>query len=255
MTQPAKIALVTGGSRGLGRNAALALARKGLDVVVTYNSQKEKADEVVREIESAAGRKAAALRLDAGVVSSFDAFASELRRTLQDKWNADKFDFLVNNAGFGINVPIADTTEEQFDGLMNVHVKGVFFLVQKLAPMLNDGGGIVNLSTGLTRFSTAGYTVYAAMKGAVEVMTKYMAKEFGSRGIRVNAVAPGAIATDFGGGGLKENEAARQFIGSVTALGRVGEADDIGGVVASLCTPELGWVNGQRIEASGGMNL
>ncbi|WP_218827838.1 SDR family NAD(P)-dependent oxidoreductase [Paenibacillus rigui] len=251
MTQ---IALVTGGSRGLGRNSALALAKKGIDVIVTYHSKREEAEAVVQQIE-AGGRKAAALQLDAGLISSFDGFVQELTGVLRGKWDRGTIDYLVNNAGFGIGASFETTTEEQFDSLMNVHFKGVFFLTQKLLPHLEDNGGIVNLSTGLTRFASNGYSAYAAMKGAIEVLTKYLAKELGDRGIRVNAVAPGAIATDFGGGVLKSNQTVRDQISSVIALGRVGEADDIGGVVASLCSPEMGWVNAQRIEASGGMNL
>ncbi|WP_040952755.1 SDR family oxidoreductase [Gorillibacterium massiliense] len=254
METSAKIALVTGGSRGLGRNSALALAKKGIDVIVTYHTQKEQADAVVREIEKA-GRKSAALQLDAGLVVSFDGFAAALSELLKDKWGREQFDFLVNNAGFGVKAPIAETTEEMFDSLMNVHFKGVFFLTQKLLPLLTDNGGIVNLSTGLTRFALEGSGAYAAMKGAVEVLTKYLAKELGARGIRVNVVAPGAIATDFGGGTVRDNPQLNGFIGSVTALGRVGEPDDIGGIVAALCTQEMGWVNAQRIEASGGMFL
>ncbi|SFE56632.1 NAD(P)-dependent dehydrogenase, short-chain alcohol dehydrogenase family [Paenibacillus catalpae] len=249
-----KIALVTGGSRGLGRNSAIALSKKGIDVIVTYLSRSEEAEEVVKEIE-ANGCKAAALQLDAGNISSFDSFAAQLDDLLKEKWGRDQIDFLINNAGFGIHSPIATTTEEQFDSLMNVHFKGVFFLTQKLLPRIADQGGIVNLSTGLTRFTTDGYGAYAAMKGAIEVLTKYMAKELGNRGIRVNLVAPGAIATDFAGGFVRDNQDIRGHLGSLTALGRVGEVDDIGGVVAALCTPELGWVNAQRIEASGGMNL
>ncbi|GIP26488.1 short-chain dehydrogenase [Paenibacillus sp. J23TS9] len=249
-----KIALVTGGSRGLGRNTAIALSRKGIDVIVTYHSRMEDGMSVVREIEGYGG-KAAALQLDAGDISSFEAFASQLNDVLKEKWNQDYFDFLVNNAGFGVNALLADTTEEQFDSLMNVHFKGVFFLTQRLISRIADNGRIVNISTGLTRFANEGYGAYAAMKGAIEVLTKYMAKEWGRRGIRVNAVAPGAIATDFGGGVVRDNQGVNDFIGSQTALGRVGEADDIGGVVASLCTDEMGWVNAQRIEASGGMYL
>ncbi len=252
MNKATKIALVTGGSRGLGRDAALALSRKGIDVILTYVSQKEQAEVVVGEIERNGG-KAAALYLNAGDASSFDSFVLGLTELLRTKWNAERIDFLVNNAGIGLNTPIANTTEEQFDSLMNIHFKGVFFLTQKLVPHMNDHGAIINLSTGLTRFSIAGYGAYAAMKGAIEVLTKYMAKELGPRGIRVNAVAPGAIATDFNG--LNVNEEGRKHIGSLIALGRVGEPEDIGGVVASLCTDELGWINGQRIEASGGMNL
>ncbi|QWU15466.1 NAD(P)-dependent dehydrogenase, short-chain alcohol dehydrogenase family [Paenibacillus sophorae] len=249
-----KIALVTGGSRGLGRNSAIALSRKGIDVIVTYHTRKEEAESVVKEIEGN-GRKAAALQLDTGDVSSFEAFESQLSTVLKKKWNQEHFDFLINNAGFGLTAPLANTTEEQFDSLMNVHFKGVFFLTQKLISRISDNGGIVNLSTGLTRFALEGYGAYAAMKGAIEILTKYMAKEWGHRGIRVNTVAPGAIVTDFRGGALKENQEARDFFGSQTALGRVGEADDIGGVVASLCTSDMSWVNAQRIEASGGMFL
>ncbi|MWC28803.1 SDR family NAD(P)-dependent oxidoreductase [Paenibacillus sp. MMS18-CY102] len=254
MNTSTKIALVTGGSRGLGRNTALALANKGLDVIVTYHSQKDQADAAVSEI-TAMGNRAAALQLDAGLVSSFDDFAARLTEVLQANWNRTSFDFLINNAGFGINTPFASTTEEQFDSLMNVHFKGVYFLTQKLLPLLADQGGIVNVSTGLARFSLPGYSAYAAMKGAIEVLTRYLAKELGPHGIRVNVIAPGAIATDFGGGSLKASQEMREYIGSITALGRAGEADDIGGVVASLCSDEMGWVNAQRIEASGGMFL
>ena len=254
MNSTQKIALVTGGSRGLGRNTAIALSRKGIDVIVTYHTRKEDAEAVVKEIQGN-GRKAAALQLDASDVSSFDAFVSSLVDVLNEKWNRDQFDILVNNAGFGFHVSIAETTEEQFDSMMNVQFKGVFFLSQKLFPRIADNGRVVNISTGLTRFVLDGFGAYSAMKGAIEILTKYMAKEWGKRGIRVNAVAPGAIATDFGGGAVRDNREMRDFIGSNTALGRVGEADDIGGVVASLCTDEMGWVNAQRLEASGGQLL
>lgn len=254
MANPTKIALVTGGSRGLGRNAALALSRKGVGVVITYHTQKDQADAVVSEIE-AGGGQAVALQLDAGLVSSFESFVSTFGDALKAKWNRDSFDYLVNNAGFGIHTKLGATTEEQFDSLMNVHFKGVYFLTQQLLPLLADNGGIVNVSTGLTRFAMEGYAAYASMKGAIEVLTKYWAKELGSRGIRVNAIAPGAIATDFGGGGVRDNPGVNAHIGSITALGRAGEADDIGGVIAAMCSPEMGWVNAQRIEASGGMLL
>jgi NAD(P)-dependent dehydrogenase (short-subunit alcohol dehydrogenase family) len=249
-----KIALVTGGSRGLGRNTAIALSRKGIDVIVSYHTRKEEAEQVVKEIENN-GRKAAALQLDTGDVSSFEAFASRLSNVLNEKWNREQFDILVNNAGFGVHVSVADTTEEQFDSLMNVQFKGVFFLTQKLITRIADNGRIVNISTGLTRFVIEGFGAYAAMKGAIEILTKYMAKEWGTRGIRVNTVAPGAIATDFGGGAVRDNREMRDLIGSQIALGRVGEADDIGGVIASLCMDEMGWVNGTRLEASGGQLL
>lgn len=254
MEKTQKIALVTGGSRGLGRNSAIALSRKGFDVIVTYHSRKEEAEWVVKEIE-ANGQQAAALQFDAGDVATFERFASGLTDILKEKWNTEHFDVLINNAGFAVHAPLADTTEEQFDSLVNVHLKGVFFLTQKLIGRISDHGRIINISTGLTRFALEGYGAYAAMKGAIEVLTRYMAKEWGSRGIRVNAIAPGAIATDFQGGAVRDNQGLNDFIGSQTALGRVGEADDIGGLVASLCTDEMGWVNAQRIEASGGMFL
>ncbi|QHV98234.1 SDR family NAD(P)-dependent oxidoreductase [Spirosoma endbachense] len=250
-----KIALVTGGSRGLGKDMALSLARKGNDVIVTYHSQKEEALTVVAEIELM-GQRAAALPLNTGAVKSFDAFLTALQDILKNKFQADHFDFLVNNAGHGITVPsFAMTTEEQFDELMNVHLKGVFFLTQKVRPYLNDGGAIVNISTGLTRFSYPGSGAYASMKSAIETLTKYMAKELGSRFIRANVVAPGAIATDFNGGRLRETPQVQEHIKSITALPRIGQADDIGGVVAFLCSEEAKWVNAQRIEVSGGMYL
>ena len=249
-----KIALVTGGSRGLGKNMALSLAKKGLDVVLTYHSKKDEALAVVAEIESLGG-KAAVLQLNAGVVKDFDAFFEELTSVLKDTFGVDKIDFLVNNAGIGIHAGFAETTEEQFDELMNLHLKGAFFLTQKALAVLNDGGGIVNISSGLARFSNPGYAAYAAMKGGIEVLSRYQAKELGSRGIRVNVVAPGAIETDFGGGMVRDNSEVNKHIAAVTALGRVGLPDDIGGVVAFLCTEDAKWINAQRIEVSGGMNL
>ncbi|MBB3113932.1 NAD(P)-dependent dehydrogenase (short-subunit alcohol dehydrogenase family) [Paenibacillus phyllosphaerae] len=254
MEQQTKIALITGGSRGLGRNAALALANKGIDVIITYHSQQAQAESLVQEM-MAMGRQAAAIQLDAGNTSTFNHFGDELLGVLKANWQRENIDFLINNAGFGLYASIADTTEAQFDELMNVHVKGVFFLTQKLMPHLADNGAIINVSSGLTRFTIAGSAAYAAMKGAVEVLTRYMAKELGARGIRVNTLAPGAIATDFGGGRLRASEEMQAFIGSQTALGRTGEADDIGGIIATLCASEMGWVNAQRIEASGGMFL
>lgn len=254
MEQQRKIALITGGSRGLGRDAALALAHKNNDVIITYHSQQAQAESVVQEVR-ALGRKAVAMQLDTGHTASFDGFKDELLKVLQENWQREDFDFLINNAGFGLYASIADTTEAQFDDLMNVHVKGVFFLTQKLMPHLADHGAIINVSTGLTRFTIAGSAAYAAMKGAVEVLTKYMAKELGARGIRVNTIAPGAIETEFGGGRLKSSQEMQAFIAGQTALGRTGKAEDIGGVIAALCSPETGWVNAQRIEASGGMFL
>ncbi|WP_158828206.1 SDR family NAD(P)-dependent oxidoreductase [Mucilaginibacter lacusdianchii] len=247
-----KIALITGGSRGLGKNMALHIAKKGINVVITYNSNKEEADKVVAEIEQA-GQKAAALQLNTGDVKTFDAFITSLTGLLQNTFGTDKINFLVNNAGIGIHASFAETTEEQFDELMNIHFKGTFFLTQKALPVIADGGRIINISSGLARFSTPGYAAYASMKGAMETLTKYQAKELGARGIAVNIVAPGAIETDFGGGMVRDNEQVNKGIASQTALGRVGLPDDIGGVVAFLCTEEARWINAQRIEASGGM--
>lgn len=249
-----KIALVTGGSRGLGKNMALSLGKKGINVVLTYNSKKEEALAVVAEIQQM-GQQAAALQLDAGNVKSFDAFFIQLKDVLKDTFNTDNIDFLVNNAGTALHALFSETTVEQFDEVMNIHFKGVFFLTQKALPYLNDGGGIVNISTGLARFSYPGSGAYASMKGAVEVLTRYLAKELGARGINVNAVAPGAIATDFSGGMVRDNEQVNKSVASATALGRAGLPEDIGGVVAFLCTPEAKWINAQRIEVSGGMNI
>jgi NAD(P)-dependent dehydrogenase (short-subunit alcohol dehydrogenase family) len=248
------IALVTGGSRGLGRATVLKLAEHGTDVILTYRSQRAEADAVVAQIEKV-GRRAVALQLDVGDAGSFDAFAARVRDTLAKRWQRERFDYLVNNAGVGIHAPLAQTSEAQFDELMNVHLKGVFFLTQKLLPLIADGGRIVNLSSGLARFALPGYAAYAAMKGGVEVLTRYMAKELGPRGIAVNVVAPGAIETDFGGGVVRDNAQVNAFVASQTALGRVGLPDDIGGVIASLLARENRWVNAQRIEASGGMFL
>ena len=249
-----KIALITGGSRGLGKNMALSLAGKGIDVIFTYNSQKEEALKVVALIEKT-GQRAVALQLNTGDVSGFNSFTDILKETLKNTFNTANFDFLINNAGIGINVPFAETTEEQFDLLMNIHYKGVYFLTQKTLPLIKDGGSIVNLSTGLTRFTSPGFAAYAAMKGAIETLTKYQAKELGARQIKVNTVAPGPIETDFAGGVLRDNEKANQYIAGTTALGRVGLPEDIGGVVAFLCTDEAKWINAQRIEVSGGTNL
>lgn len=248
------IALVTGGSRGLGKSMALHLAARGVDVVLTYRGNRKEAEAVVAEIEKS-GRNAAALQLDVGVASSFGAFAEQLRALLKSQWQRENFNFLVNNAGIGAHAPFAETTEAQFDELMNIHLKGPYFLTQKLLPLMADGGRIVNISTGLARFATPGYSAYATMKGGIEVLTRYMAKELGSRGIAANVVAPGAIETDFGGGVVRDNKQLNDMVASQTALGRVGLPDDIGGVVASLLSPENRWINAQRIEVSGGMYL
>lgn len=249
-----KIALVTGGSRGLGRNMAVALAKKGIDVVLTYHSNKEEADKVVAEILSL-GQKAVALQLDTSKVSSFDTFFQQMTFYLKEKTGSTNFNFLINNAGTALYAPFAETTEEQFDTAMNIHYKGVFFFTQKALPFLNDGGRIINISSGLARFALLGSSAYGSMKGAIEVLTRYLAKELGARGIAANVVAPGAIETDFGGGHVRDNAGINAQIAGVTALGRVGLPDDIGGVVAFLCTEDAKWINGQRIEVSGGMYL
>lgn len=249
-----RIALVTGGSRGLGKNMALAIAKKGISVILTYNSRNNEAEDTVKEIKKL-GQKAIAIQLDVAKSETFDAFFSEVKTALKDTFNTDKFDFLINNAGIGIYKTFAETTESDFDELSNIQFKGPFFLTQRALNIMNDNGGIINISTGLARFSFPGYAAYASMKGAIETLTKYQAKELGERKIKVNVVAPGAIETDFGHGAVRDNEQLNQHIASLTALGRVGLPDDIGGVVAFLCTEEARWVNAQRIEVSGGMNL
>jgi len=247
-----KVALVTGGSRGLGENMAIKLAEKGLNVLITYQSNKTEADKTVSEVEKQ-GQKAYALQLDVANYNSFDFFITNVKKILGSQFNALTLDYLINNAGIGINVPITETTEEQLDKLINIHFKGTFFLTQKLLSLMSDGGGIVNISSGLARFSFPGYSVYGAMKAAIEALTRYQAKELGERQIRSNVVAPGAIETDFGGGTNKNDEGKRTAIANLTALGRVGIPSDIGGVVAFLCSEDAKWVNGQRIEVSGGM--
>jgi NAD(P)-dependent dehydrogenase (short-subunit alcohol dehydrogenase family) len=249
-----KIALVTGGSRGLGKEMALRIAEKGLDVVITYNSKKDEAQSVVSEIQKT-GRKAFALQLDVSDSKNFDSFFSQLKLVLKEEFGTEKFDYLVNNAGIGINAPIAEMNESDFDALVNIQFKAPFFLTQKSLELLNDGGGIINISSGLARFCLPGYGAYGALKGAVEVLTRYEAQEFGKRGINVNVVAPGAIETDFGGGVVRDNAQVNQHIAGTTALGRVGLPADIGGVVAFLCTDDAKWINAQRIEVSGGSNL
>ncbi len=254
MASKSRIALVTGGSRGLGKDMAEQLAKKGLDVIITYHSKKDEAANVVEAIEKQ-GQKAIALQLDVANPASFDGFVQEVQTALQNTFKTDKLDYLVNNAGVGVHANFAETTEAQFDNMVNIHLKAPFFLTQKLLPYFNDGGGVVNISSGLTRFSFTGYEAYATMKGAVETLTKYQAKFLGNRNIRANVVAPGAIETDFGGGAVRDNKELNQYISSLTALGRAGLPDDIGGVVAFLCSDDSKWVNGQRIEVSGGTNL
>ncbi|MFD0985855.1 SDR family NAD(P)-dependent oxidoreductase [Methyloligella solikamskensis] len=246
-----KIAIVTGGSRGLGRNTAINLAERGVDLILTYHENKNEADKVVAEIERL-GRKAAAFQLDMGDTSAFDGFVAHVKETLS-AWGRERFDYLVNNAGIGLHASFAETSEEDFDLLYRIHLKGPYFLTQTLLPLLADGGRIVNLSSGLARFSLPGMSAYASMKGAVEVLTRYLAKELGDRGIAVNTVAPGAIETDFSGGVVRDNQEMNERVASMTAMGRAGLPDDIGPMIADLLTGGNRWVTGQRIEVSGGM--
>lgn len=252
MSTTTPIALITGGSRGLGKNMALKLAAHGTDVVLTYRSNQAEAETVVESIRQS-GHQALALPLDVGKASTFAAFKEQLQAALKQQWQRDHLDFLVNNAGIGIHNSFAETTEAQFDELVNIHFKGTFFLTQTLLPLIADGGRILNISSGLARFALPGYSAYASMKGAIEVLTRYLAKELGPRRIAVNTLAPGAIETDFGGGVVRDNADVNAFIASQTALGRVGLPDDIGDAVAVLLSKEAGWINGQRVEASGGM--
>jgi NAD(P)-dependent dehydrogenase (short-subunit alcohol dehydrogenase family) len=246
-----KISIITGGSRGIGRNTALNLAQRGVDVIFTYRANQAEADSLLREIEGL-GRKAAAFRIDTGDLRSFDRFVADVRETLKN-WKRDRFDYLVNNAGNSLHVNFEQMTETQFDEIVNVHFKGVYFLTQKLVPLMNDGGRIVNISTGLTRVAFPGSSVYAAAKGAVEVFTRYLAKELGPRRITANVVAPGAIQTDFSGGIVRDNPQVNKQVSEMTALGRPGVSDDIGPMIAALLSDENRWVNAQRIEVSGGM--
>lgn len=249
-----KIALVTGGSRGLGKDMALALSQKNIDVILTYNANKEAAEEVVATIKSN-GQKAVALPFDVENLASYPDFLNAVLSALQQNWNTDKFDFLINNAGVGSVTPIAEVTEEAFDRLLNIHYKGVYFLTQKSLNHMNDHGGVVFISSGTTRFCVQGYSVYSSLKGAVEVLTKYVAFEYGNRGIRANIIAPGPIETDFNGARIRNNPQMKEHLSKLSPLGRVGNADDIGSVAAFLCTDDAKWINGQRIEVSGGINL
>lgn len=249
-----RIAIVTGGSRGLGKNAVLKLAAQGTDIIFTYNSQHDAALQVVTEVEKT-GAKAVALQLNVSETASFAVFAEQVKNQLKQVWGRETFDYLVNNAGIGLYAPFAETSEALFDELMNIHFKGPFFLTQQLLPLMADGGRILNVSTGLARFALPGYAAYASMKGAMEVLTRYQAKELGARGISVNSIAPGAIETDFGGGRVRDNEELNQYVASQTALGRVGLPDDIGDAIAALLSDNLRWMTAQRIEVSGGMFL
>ena len=254
MSAQTKIALVTGGSRGLGKEMALSLAKKGIDVIITYRTNKEEADKVVHEVENL-GRKAAALQLDLAHINTIEVFVNEIRAVLQNHCQTSSFHFLINNAGMGATVPFTNVTENLFDEFMNVHFKGVYFLTQKLLSLMSDGGSIINISSGTTRFANPGYSVYASMKGAVEVLTKYFAKELGVRGIRSNVVAPGPIETDFNNAAIRNNPQLKNVLSSLSPLNRVGNPDDIGGVIAFLCSDDARWINGQRIEVGGGINV
>jgi len=254
MSTTTKIALVTGGSRGLGKDMAINLAKKGIDVLFTYNSNEAAAAETIKAIE-AAGQQAVALKLNMSDLKSLEPFVKQVAATLQSTWKTNAFDFLINNAGIGAGVPFENVTEEFFDEFLNVHFKGIYFLTQKLVPYINKGGRIINISTGTTRFTNPGYSVYASMKGAMEVLTKYMARELGAKGISANIVAPGPIVTDFNNATIRNNPQMQERLSALSPLNRVGEAEDIGPVVAFLCTNDAAWINGQRIEVAGGINV
>ncbi len=249
-----RIALITGASRGLGKDMALRLAQTGCDIIITYQSKLEEANGVVAQIKQM-GQKATALQLDVGHIKGFDEFIDKLQAVLNQEFGSEKLDILINNAGVGATIPIAQVTEEDFDRLVNIHFKGVYFLTQKVLPILNDNGHIINISSGTTRFANPGYSVYASAKSAIETFTRYLAKEVGARGITANVLAPGAIETDFNGATIRNNPQVKGYIASNTALGRVGQAEDIGGIIAFLCSSDAKWINGQRIEASGGVFL
>ena len=254
MMTETKIALVTGGSRGLGKDMATSIAKKGIDVILTYKTSEAAAIQTVKEIE-ALGQKAIALQLNMSDFESLEDFVQQVATTLESNWYRTTFDFLVNNAGMGATVPFAQVTEAMFTDFLNVHFKGIYFLTQRLVPHINEGGRIINISSGTTRFANPGYSLYASMKGAIETFTKYLAKELGAKGIGANVVAPGPVETDFNNGAIRNNPQMKGMLSSMSPLGRVGAADDIGGVVAFLCTDDARWINGQRIEVGGGINV
>jgi NAD(P)-dependent dehydrogenase (short-subunit alcohol dehydrogenase family) len=253
-TKHSPIALITGGSRGLGRSMALHLAQRGSDLLLTYRTGEREAAEVVNQVV-ALGQKAVALPLDVADSTSFAGFVDSVRAALTRVWQRDQLDHLVNNAGTGVHAAFADTAEAQLDELYRIHFKAPYLLSQQLLPLIADGGSILNVSSGLTRITFPGYSAYAALKGSVEVLSRYMAKELGGRGIRVNTIAPGAIETDFGGGHVRDDAGLNAVIAGMTALGRVGLPDDIGAAVAMLLAPESGWISGQRVEVSGGQGI
>ncbi|HEX6521876.1 MAG TPA: SDR family oxidoreductase [Streptosporangiaceae bacterium] len=248
-----RVAIVTGGSRGIGRSSVMNLAARGVNVVFTYNSNAEAADEVAAEARKY-GPEVSALQLDVSKVDTFDSFVDEVRSTLA-ALGTDRFDYLVNNAGIWHTASFADTTAEDLDRLYAVNIRGLFFITQKLLPFIRDNGRILNLSSGLVRFVFPGKGAYAASKGAVEPLTRYLAAELGPRGIRVNSLAPGATATDFSGGVIRDDPNYRKRVGDITALSRPAEPEEIGSVVAALLSDDMCWINGERIEASGGMRL
>lgn len=249
-----KVALVTGGSRGLGKNMAIQLAKKGFDIILTYNSNVNEAAKVVDEI-TAMGKKAKAIQLDVANSKGFDAFVQSVKSSLTNDFKTENLFAIINNAGIGTYTSIAETSEQVFDSMVNIHLKAPYFITQKLLSVICDGGSIVNISSGLTRFSYSNYAPYAIMKAAIESLTRYQSQEFGSRKIRVNTIAPGAIATDFGGGAVRDNKDLNAMIANTTALGRVGLPDDVGSVVAFLCSDDAKWVNAQRIEVAGGVHI
>lgn len=249
-----RVALITGASRGLGKDMALRLAQTGCDIIITYQTKLEEANGVVDQVKQL-GQKATTLQFDVGDIKGFDGFVDKLQAVLNTKFGTEKLDILINNAGVGATIPIAQVTEEDFDRLVNIHFKGVYFLTQKLLPYLNDNGHIINISSGTTRFANPGYSVYASAKSAIETFTRYLAKEVGARGITANVLAPGAIETDFNSATIRNNPQIKSMIAANTALGRVGQAEDIGGIIAFLCSPDAKWINGQRIEATGGVFL
>jgi NAD(P)-dependent dehydrogenase (short-subunit alcohol dehydrogenase family) len=250
-----KLAIVTGGNRGLGKEMAISLAKKSVDVIITFNNNEEQANEVVKTLTSEFGIQASSIQLDMSKMESIAPFIINLKNHLTTIFKREGFDFLINNAGMGKTVPFADMTENIFDEFMNVHFKGVYFLTQQLLPLMNDHGSIINISSGTTRWSNPGYSVYASMKGGIEVLTKYLAKELGNRGIRANVVAPGPVETDFNNAAIRNNPQLKTVLSNMSPLGRVGAADDLGGVVAFLCSEDAKWINGQRIEVSGGLNV
>ena len=254
MSIKAKIALVTGGSRGLGKDMAINIAKKGINVILTYRNNEADAAQTVKEIE-ALGQKAVAIQLNMSASESLNDFVEKVKAILQSDFETSSFDYLINNAGMGATVPFEEVSEEMFTDFLNVHFKGIFFLTQKIVPYINEGGRIINISSGTTRFANPGYSVYASMKGAIETFTKYLAKELGAKGIGANVVAPGPVETDFNNGAIRNNPQLKGMLSSMSPLGRVGAADDIGSVVAFLCTDDAKWVNGQRIEVSGGINV